>query len=72
MTAQVLQFVELSEADRKETGRLGELAKSDQIEVHIKRRGGGDQTLSLPPDAASLIKSLLGLRWTPSVGQESG
>ena len=40
MTAQVLQFVELSEADRKETGRLGELAKGDQIEVHIKRRGG--------------------------------
>jgi hypothetical protein len=60
MTAQVLQFVELSDADRKETGRLGELAKGDQIEVHIKRRGGGDETFSLPPDAASLIKSLLG------------
>jgi hypothetical protein len=60
MTAQVLQFVELSDADRKETGRLGKLAKGDQIEVHIKRRGGGDQTLSLPPEAASLIESLLG------------
>jgi hypothetical protein len=60
MTAQVLQFVELSDADRKETGRLGKLAKGDQIEVHIKRHGGGDQTLSLPPEAASLIESLLG------------
>ena len=63
MTAQVLRFVELSDADRKETGRLGKLAKGDQIEVHIKRGGGGgggDQTLPLPPDAVSLIKSLLG------------
>ena len=60
MTAHVLQFVELSDKDRKETGRLGRLAKGDQIEVHIKRRGGHDQTLSLPPDAASLIESILG------------
>jgi hypothetical protein len=60
MTAHVLQFVELSDKDRKETGRLGRLAKGDQIEVHIKRRGGHDQTLSLPPEAASLIESILG------------
>ena len=60
MTAQVLQFVELSDADRKQTGRLGKLAKGDRIAVHSKRSGGGDQTLSLPPDAASLIESLLG------------
>ena len=60
MTAQVLQFVELSDADRKETGRLGKLAQGDQIEVHVKRCGGPDQTLSLPPEAASLIESLLG------------
>jgi hypothetical protein len=59
MTAQVLQFIELSDADRKKTGRLGKLAKGDQIEVRIKRRGGSDQTLSLPPDATSLIESLL-------------
>jgi hypothetical protein len=60
MTAHVLQFVELSDKDRKETGRLGRLDKGDQIEVHIKRRGGHDQTLSLPPEAASLIESILG------------
>jgi hypothetical protein len=59
MTAQVLQFVELSDAGRRQTGRLGKLGKGDQIEVHIKRKGGGDQTLSLPPEAASLIESLL-------------
>ncbi len=60
MTTQVLRFVELSHSEREETGRLGKLAKGDQIEVHIKRRGGDDQTLSVPPDAASLIESLLG------------
>jgi hypothetical protein len=59
MTAQVLQFVELSDAGRRQTGRLGKLGKGDQIEVHIKRQDGGDQTLSLPPEAASLIESLL-------------
>jgi hypothetical protein len=60
MTAQVLQFVELSDEDRKEAGRLGKLAKGDQVEVRIKRRTGGDQTLSLPPEAAALIEMLLG------------
>ena len=60
MTAQVLQFVELSDADRKATGRLGKLAKGDQVEVHIKRRGGGDRIVSLTPEAASLIEALLG------------
>jgi hypothetical protein len=59
MTAQVLQFVELSDAGRRQTGRLGKLGKGDQIEVHIKRQGGGDKTVSLPPEAASLIESLL-------------
>jgi hypothetical protein len=60
MTAQVLQFVELSDADRKETGLVGRLAEGDQIEVHIKRVGRDDQTLSLSPTAAALIESLLG------------
>jgi len=60
MTAQVPQFVALFDKDRKETGRLGKLANGDQIVVHVKRRGGDDETLSLSPNAASLIKSLLG------------
>ena len=60
MTTQVLQFVELSHEDRKETGRLGKLGKGDRVEVRVKRRSGPDQTLSLPPDAAALIEALLG------------
>jgi hypothetical protein len=60
MTSHVLQFFELSDANRKEAGRLGKLAKGDQIEVRVKRHGVVEQTLSLPPEAASLIESVLG------------
>jgi hypothetical protein len=60
MITQVLQFAELSDKDRKEAGRLGKLAKGDQVEVRIKRRTGVDQTLALPPEAASLIEAVLG------------
>jgi hypothetical protein len=60
MTAQVLQFIELSDDDRKVAGRVGKLGEGDRIEVLIKRHGGDDQALSLPPEAASLIEALLG------------
>jgi len=59
MTAQVLQFVELADEDRKETGRLGKLAKGDAVELRIKRRSGAGQTLSMPAIAAALIEELL-------------
>jgi hypothetical protein len=59
MTAQVVQFVELSDEDRKETGRLGKLAKGDRVELRIKRRSGAGETLSLPARAAALIEALL-------------
>ena len=59
MTTQVLQFAALSDAARKETPRLGKLARGDQIEVRVRRHSGPDQTLSLPPDAAALIETLL-------------
>jgi hypothetical protein len=59
MTAQVVQFVELSDEDRKETGRLGKFAKGDQVELRIKRHSGAGQTLSLPARAAALIEALL-------------
>ena len=60
MTTQVLRFVELSDTARKETGRLDNLAKGDKVEVRIKRQSGSDRSLSLPPDAATLIEALLG------------
>src|SRR5271165_3942687 len=59
MTAQVLQFVELSQPDRDETRQFGKLTAGDQVEVRITRGPGGDRTVSLPRDAARLIESLL-------------
>ena len=59
MTTQVLQFAALSDAARKDAPRLGKLARGDQIEVRVRRHSGPDQTLSLPPDAAALIETLL-------------
>jgi DNA-binding TFAR19-related protein (PDSD5 family) len=60
MTAQLLQFVELSARDRKRGVRLGRVEAGDQIELRVKRRAGGDQVLSLPPEAAALVEVLLG------------
>jgi len=60
MTSHVLRFVELSDADRKETSRLGKLREDDQVEIHIKRVDGEDQVLSLPREAAAMLDSLLG------------
>jgi hypothetical protein len=59
MTVQVLQFVELCDADRGDAVRFAKLGNGDEIEVHIKRRDGGVQRLSLPPKAAALIESIL-------------
>jgi len=60
MTTRILQFVELSDEDRKDAGRLGKIGVGDMLEVRVKRRTGPAQTLSLPPDAAALIEALLG------------
>ncbi len=59
MTAQVLQFVELSDRDRRQAEPFCKLAKGDRIEVRIKRRTGDDHTLPLPPEVAALVGSLL-------------
>ena len=59
MTTRVLEFVELSEADRKNTERPGRLGKGDRVEVRITRRAGANQTLFLPPEAAALLDVLL-------------
>ncbi len=60
MTAQVLQFVELSDEDREEAGRLKPLKRGDTIELQIRREDGLAEPLSLSPDAVALFQSLLG------------
>jgi len=60
MTTHVLQFVELSDRDRKKTRPFGKLGKGDQVEVRVRRKSGEDQTVSLPPKAAALLQAALG------------
>jgi excisionase family DNA binding protein len=63
MTAQVLQFVELSDKDRKAARPLGDalgsLGKGDRVEVRVRRKSGDDEVVSLPPKAAALLEAAL-------------
>ena len=45
MTTHVLQFVELSDQDRKTAQPLDKLGKGDQVEVRVRRRSGKDQVV---------------------------
>lgn len=60
MTTHMLEFVELSDRDRKKARLLAKLGKGDQVEVRIRRKSGEDQTLSLPSRAAALLQTALG------------
>jgi hypothetical protein len=60
MTTHVLQFVELSDQDRKAAKSLGKLGKGDQVEVRVRRKSGEDQVIKLPPEAAALLETVLG------------
>ena len=60
MTTHVLQFVELSDQDRKAAKALGRLGKGDQVEVRVRRKSGEDQVVRLPPKAAALLETALG------------
>jgi hypothetical protein len=63
MAAQVLQFVELSDKDRKAAKPLGEalgsLGRGDRVEVRVRRKSGKDKVLNLPPKAAALLEAAL-------------
>lgn len=58
MTTQVLQFVRLSEQDRRSP--LDMMGEGDQVEVRVKRQVGGGEILSLPPAAEALVEEMLG------------
>jgi hypothetical protein len=60
MTTHVLQFVELSDQDRKAARTFGKLGKGDQVEVRVRRKSGEDQVVRLPPMAAALLETALG------------
>jgi hypothetical protein len=60
MTTHVLQFVELSDQERKAAKSFGKLGKGDQVEVQIRRKSGEDQVVRLPLKAAALLETVLG------------
>ena len=59
MTTHVLQFVELSDQERRTAKPLGKLGKGDQVEVLVRRKSGEDQVVSLPAKAANLLEAVL-------------
>ena len=60
MTTHVLQFVELSDHDRKAAKPFGKLGNSDQVEIRVRRKLGKDQIVKVPPKAAALLEAALG------------
>ena len=60
MTTQVLQFVELSDQERKAAKPLDKLGKGDHVEVKVHRKSGQDQVVRLSPTAAALLETALG------------
>lgn len=59
MAGQAVQFAGLSDRDRKKVPRLPKLADGDHVELHVRRRDGQEQTVSLPPVAVNVIETLL-------------
>ncbi|NOG70855.1 DNA-binding protein [Roseicella sp. DB1501] len=59
MASQVVKFAGLSDRDRKKVSPLPKLAEGDRIELRVRRRSGGDETVALPPAAASVVETLI-------------
>lgn len=59
MASQVVKFAGLSDRDRKKVAPLPKLAEGDRVELRVRRHDGQDQTLALPPAAASVVETLL-------------
>lgn len=59
MTTHALQFVELSDHDRKTARAIGKLGKGDQVEIRVRRKSGADEVVRLPLEAAALLEAAL-------------
>ncbi|MBK1665362.1 excisionase [Rhodospirillum rubrum] len=60
MVSQLIQFSGLSQDDREAAARLPKLAAGDRLELHVRREGGGEQRLLIPPSAVAAVEALLG------------
>jgi hypothetical protein len=59
MASQVVKFAGLSDRDRKKVSPLPKLAEGDRVELRVRRHDGHDETLALPPAAASAVEALI-------------
>jgi len=59
MTVNALQFVELSDTERKHGDRLPKLSEGDLVEMRVRGNDGGHTTVPLPARAAALIETML-------------
>lgn len=59
MVSQVIKFAGLSNRDFKKMASMPRLAAGDRMELHVRRRGGREQTLALPPAAADAVATLI-------------
>jgi len=59
MASQVAEFASLSDRERRKVLPPQKLAKGDHLELRVRRRDGQDQTVALPPAAASAIEALM-------------
>lgn len=60
MTAQVLEFVQLSDRDRRKADAATKLARRGAtFEMHIRQKTGVDHRIELPPVASEAIQTLL-------------
>ncbi|WP_026621602.1 hypothetical protein M728_005163 (plasmid) [Ensifer sp. WSM1721] len=59
MASQIVHFAGLSDRDRKAASPLPKLTAGDRLELHVRREGGQERTLSIPPSAAAAVEALL-------------
>ena len=59
MASHLIQFTGLSVRDRKAAAPLPKLTPGDRLELHVRSKGGREQTLSIPPAAAAAVETLL-------------
>lgn len=60
MTTQVLEFLKLSNRDRRKADAAAKLGRGDRFEVLIRQKSGADRRVELPAVASEAIQILLG------------
>lgn len=59
MTKQIVQFIGLTERDRKKAAPLPKFVRTDRVELRVQHRDGGAQAVILPPSAAEVVEAVL-------------